>query len=325
MVVLNNLDLKREIMSEAHNTPYSVHPWGTKFRDVAEYVQHCLTCQQVKAEHQRPSSLLQPLMIPEWKWEHISMDFVMGLLKTLKGYNSIWEIVRLHGIPLSIVSDRDPKFTSTFWKSLHKAMGTWLRFSTAFYPQTDGQSERTIQTLEDMLRAFGERKLLGPEIVQKTVDIVEKIRQRMKTAQSRQKSYANRRRKPLQFVVGDKVFLKVAPMKGVMRFGKKGKLSPRFVGPFEILERIGDLAYRYIPDPSHVLSYDTLDLRQDLTFEESPVRILDREERELRRKKIRLVKVLWKNHEVEEATWQREDEMRTKYPHLFEGLEDIKF
>ncbi|KAL5578327.1 hypothetical protein UlMin_020026 [Ulmus minor] len=325
-----------------------------------------------KAEHQRPSGLLQPLMIPEWKWEHISMDFVMGLPKTLKGYNSIWvivdrltksahflpvkntykmeqyaklyvqEIVRLHGIPLSIVSDRDPKFTSTFWKSLHKAMGTRLRFSTAFHPQTDGQSERTIQTLEDMKcrspihwDEVGERKLLGPEIVQKTVDIVEKIRQRMKTAQSRQKSYADRRRKPLEFAIGDKVFLKVAPMKGVMRFGKRGKLSPRFVGPFEILERIGDLAYRvalppamsgihnvfhvsmlrkYTPDPSHVLSYDTLDLRQDLTFEELPVKILDREEKELRRKKIRLVKVLWRNHEVEEATWEREDEMRAKYP-----------
>ncbi|KAL5559353.1 hypothetical protein UlMin_035564 [Ulmus minor] len=257
----------------------------------------------------------------------------------------VQEIVRLHGIPLSIVSDRDPKFTSTFWKSLHKAMGTRLRFSTAFHPQTDGQSERTIQTLEDMKcrspihwDEVGERKLLGPEIVQKTVDIVEKIRQRMKTAQSRQKSYTDRRRKPLEFAIGDKVFLKVAPMKGVMRFGKRGKLSPRFVGPFEILERIGDLAYRvalppamsgihnvfhvsmlrkYTPDPSHVLSYDTLDLRQDLTFEESPVRILDREERELRQKKIRLVKVLWKNHEVEEATWEREDEMRTKYPHIF--------
>ncbi|KAL5539960.1 hypothetical protein UlMin_045183 [Ulmus minor] len=184
----------------------------------------------------------------------------------------------------------------------------------------------------------GERKLLGPEIVQKTVDIVEKIRQRMKTAQSRQKSYADRRRKPLDFAIGDKVFLKVAPMKGVMRFGKRGKLSPRFVGPFEILERIGDLAYRvalppamsgihnvfhvsmlrkYTPDPSHVLSYDTLDLRQDLTFEELSVKILDREEKELRRKKIRLVKVLWRNHEVEEATWEREDEMRAKYPHLF--------
>ncbi|KAL5575189.1 hypothetical protein UlMin_016888 [Ulmus minor] len=268
-----------------------------------------------------------------------------------------------------------------------KTMGTRLRFSTAFHPQTDGQSERTIQTLEDMLRAcvidfqgtweetlplvefsynnsyqatigmapyealygrkcrspihwdeVGERKLLGPEIVQKTVDIVEKIRQQMKTAQSRQKSYADRRRKPLEFAIGDKVFLKVAPMKGVMRFGKRGKLSPRFVGPFEILERIGDLAYRvalppamsgihnvfhvsmlrkYTPDPSRVLSYDTLDLRQDLTFEELPVKILDREEKELRRKRIRLVKVLWRNHEVEEATWEREDEMRAKYPHLF--------
>ncbi|KAL5570498.1 hypothetical protein UlMin_027073 [Ulmus minor] len=149
----------------------------------------------------------------------------------------------------------------------------------------------------------GERKLLGPDIVQKTIDIVEKICQRMKTTQSRQNSYTDRRRNSLEFVVGDRVFLKVSPMKGVMRFGKKGKLSPRFVGPFEILERIGDLAYRvalppamsgihnvfhvsmlrkYIPDPSHVLSYDTLDLHQDLTFEESPVKILDREEKELR-------------------------------------------
>ena len=127
-------------------------------------------------------------------------------------------------------------------------------------------------------------------------------------------------------------------MKSMMRFGKRGKLSPYFVGPFKILERIGDLAYhvalppvisgihnvfhvsmlrKYIPDPSHILSYDTLDRCQDLTFEESPVRILDREEKELRRKKIHLVKVLWKNHEVEEATWDCEDEMRAKYPHLF--------
>ena len=160
----------------------------------------------------------------------------------------------------------------------------------------------------------------------------------MLTAQSRQKSYADTRRRDLKFEVGDKVFLKVSPMKGVMRFGKKGKLSPRFVGPFEVLERIGVVAYRlalppslsavhnvfhvsmlrkYISDPSHVLNYEPLQLNQDLTYEEKPVRILDTKEKELRNKRIPLVKVLWKNHSTEEATWEREEEIRSKFPELF--------
>ena len=184
----------------------------------------------------------------------------------------------------------------------------------------------------------GERSLLGPEIVQHTAKVVEKIRERMKIAQSRQKSYADKRRKDLEFAIGDHVFLKVAPMKGVMRFGKKGKLSPRYVGPFEILERVGDKAYRvalppslstvhnifhvsmlrkYISNPSHVLSYEPLELTHDLAYEEKPVKILDHKEKELRTKKIRLVKVLWRNHSVEEATWEREEEMQSKYPELF--------
>ena len=151
-------------------------------KEIAEFVSKCLQCQQVKAEHQRPAGLLQPLPIPEWKWEHLTMDFVVGLPRTPRGMNSIWvivdrltksahflpvktqynadklaviyvnEIVRLHGVPVSIVSDRDPKFVSRFWQSLQDAMGTELKFSTTFHPQTDGQSERTIQTLEDMLR-----------------------------------------------------------------------------------------------------------------------------------------------------------------------------
>ncbi|KAL5537390.1 hypothetical protein UlMin_045543 [Ulmus minor] len=128
----------------------------------------------------------------------------------------------------------------------------------------------------------------------------------MKTAQSRQKSYADRRRRPLEFKEGDFVFLKVAPMKGVMRFGKKGKLSPRYIGPFEILERIGKVAYKLALPPE-----------LDLTYQEQPVQILDRKDKALRNKVIPLVKVLWRNHKVEEATWEREDEMRAKYPHLF--------
>ena len=181
-------DLRRVLLEEAHLSAYSVHPgstkmyhdlrshywWRTMRKDVAEFVRRCLVCQQVKAEHQRPFGLLQPLPIPEWKWEEIAMDFVVGLPVTTGGYDSIWvvidrltksahflpvktkygasdyanlfvkEIVRLHGVPTSIVSDRGSQFTSRFWETFQKAMGTNLKFSTAFHPQTDGQSERTI-------------------------------------------------------------------------------------------------------------------------------------------------------------------------------------
>ena len=190
-------ELKKEIMEEAHSSAYAMHPGSTKMyhtlrehywwrgmkKDVAKFVSRCLICQQVKAEHQRPAGLLQSLPIPQWKWEKITMDFVVGLPRCHSGYDAIWvivdrltksahflpmknsgsieklaelyvkEIVRLHGTPVSIVSDRDPRFTSRFWPSLLRALGTRLHFSTAFHPQTDGQSERTIQTLEDMLRA----------------------------------------------------------------------------------------------------------------------------------------------------------------------------
>ena len=151
-------------------------------REIADFVSRCLVCQQIKAEHQRPSGTLQPLSIPEWKWEHVTMDFVTGLPRTRSGNDVVWiivdrlsksayvlsirmtismselaelyidEIVRLHGVPIFIVSDRDPRFTSRFWSALHQSLGTRLHFSTAFHPQSDGQSERTIQTLEDMLR-----------------------------------------------------------------------------------------------------------------------------------------------------------------------------
>ena len=190
-------DLRREILDEAHNAPYAMHPGSSKMyqmlkshfwwpkmkKEVAEFVSKCMTCQQIKSEHQAPVGKLHLLPIPEWKWEKITMDFVTGLPRTQRKNDAIWvivdrltksahflpirwgctldqlakryvdEIVRLHGVPLSIVSDRDPRFTSRFWGSLQQALGTKLHFSTAFHPQTDGQSERTIKTLEDMLRA----------------------------------------------------------------------------------------------------------------------------------------------------------------------------
>ena len=161
----------------------------------------------------------------------------------------------------------------------------------------------------------------------------------MLTAQSRQKSYADIRRRDLEFEVGDMVFLKVAPMKGVLRFGKRGKLNPRFIGPFKILERIGNVAYRlalpptlsavhnvfhvsmlrkYMADPSHVVEYEPLQLKGDLSYEEQPTRILAKEVKALRNREIAMVKVLWQNHQFSEATWEREDEMKAKYPELFE-------
>ncbi|GJS23954.1 reverse transcriptase domain-containing protein [Tanacetum coccineum] len=218
------------------------------FKIHSDGIRKCLTCAKVKVEHQRPSGLLQQPEIPEWKWERITMDFVTGLPRTSSGYDSIWylkEVVCRHGVPLSIISDRDSRFASGFWRSLQNALGTNLNMSTAYHPETDGQSERTIQTLEDMLRACGTCSTNWPELIREdpTEKIIQ-IKNRLLTARSRQKSYADIRRKPMEFNVGDMVMLKVSPWKGVIRFGKRGKLSPRYVGPFKIIERIGPVAYR---------------------------------------------------------------------------------
>ncbi|XP_017976440.1 PREDICTED: uncharacterized protein LOC108661956 [Theobroma cacao] len=184
----------------------------------------------------------------------------------------------------------------------------------------------------------GERKLLGPELVQDATKKIRMIRQRMLSAQSRQKSYTVNKLRNLEFQVGDHAFLKVSLTKGVMRFGNKGKLSPRYIGPFETLERVGVVAYRlallldllnihtmfhvsmlrkYNSDPSHVIRYETIQLKYDLTYEEKTVAILDRQVKKLCSKDVASVKVLWRNDTSEEVTWEAEEEMRTKYPHLF--------
>ncbi|GJR07641.1 reverse transcriptase domain-containing protein [Tanacetum coccineum] len=400
-------DVRTMIMDEAHRSKYSVHPradkmyhdlrdmywWPGMKRDIATYVSKCLTCSKVKAEHQRPSGLLQQPEIPEWKWDKITMDFITKLPRSNVGpWTSIWvivnrltksahflairedysteklakiyidEIVARHGVPVSIISDRDGRFTSRCWQTVQKALGTRLDMSTAYHPQTDGQSERTIQTLEDMLRAcvidfggswdvhlplaespvlwaeIGESSLIGPELVQETTDKVVLIKEKLKAARNRQKSYADNRRKPLEFEVGDRVMLKVSPWKGVIRFGKKGKLAPRYVGPFEILERIGPVAYRLrlpeelsgVHDTFHVsnlkkcladaslhVPLDEIKVDKTLRFVEEPVEIMDREVKRLKRSKISLVKVRWNSKRGPEFTWEREDYMKSKYPQLF--------
>ncbi|XP_028072755.1 uncharacterized protein LOC114274969 [Camellia sinensis] len=198
MFVPSDNSLREKALKEFHHSVFVIHLectkmyqdlkhqywWGRMKKDVAKFVSQCLTCQQIKAEHQRQAGTLQPLLLPEWKWEYITMDFVTGLARSPQGHDGIWvvvdrltktarflfvgssdtldslsrlfikEVIRLHRVPVSIVSNCDPLFTSQFWQSLQKAMETNLCFSMTFHPQTDGQFERTIQTLEDMLRAF---------------------------------------------------------------------------------------------------------------------------------------------------------------------------
>ncbi|GJQ92408.1 hypothetical protein Tco_0003547 [Tanacetum coccineum] len=184
----------------------------------------------------------------------------------------------------------------------------------------------------------GESQLIGPEIVQETTEKIVQIRERLKTARSRQKSYADKRRKPLEFKVGDRVLLKVSPWKGVVRFGKKGKLAPRYVGPFEIVECVGPVAYRLklpqelscVHDTFHVsnlkkclaesdvqVPLDEIEIDENLRFVEEPIEIVERDVKKLKRRKIPLVKVRWNSRQGAEYTWEHEDQFRMKYPHLF--------
>ena len=184
----------------------------------------------------------------------------------------------------------------------------------------------------------GESSITGPDLIRDTSEKVSLIRQRLLTAQSLQKSYAEVRRRPLEFKVEDHVFLKVMPKRGVVRFGKRGKLSPRFIGPFEILERVGAVAYQLAlppsmsgvhevfhvsmlrkdtPDPAHVVDWGQIEVDTDGTFEEGPVCILDSRDQVLRRKIVRLVRVLWRHYGVEESTGEHKDTMRATYPFLF--------
>ncbi|GJU20516.1 putative reverse transcriptase domain-containing protein [Tanacetum coccineum] len=319
------------------------------------------------------------------------MDFVTKLPKSSQGYDTIWvivdrltksaifvpmretdpmeklarmylkEVVTRHGIPVSIICDRDPRFASNFWRSLQKALGTNLDMSTAYHPQTDGQSERTIQTLEDMLRAcvidfgkgwvnhlplvefsynnsyhasikaapfealygrkcrspvcwaeVGEVQLTGPEIVQETTEKIIQIKQRIQAARDRQKSYADLKRKPMEFQVGDRVMLKVSPWKGVVRFGKRGKLNPRYVGPFKVLKKVGSVAYKLelpqelsrVHNTFHVsnlkkcyadkplaVPLNGLHFDDKLQFVEELVEIMDREVKRFKQSRILIIKV----------------------------------
>ncbi|KAD4180329.1 hypothetical protein E3N88_28920 [Mikania micrantha] len=345
------------------------------------------------------------------------MDLITKLRMTRKGFDAIWvivdrltksahflpiresyssdkmaeiyvkEIVSRHGVPVTIISDRDTRFTFRFWKNFQEELGTKLLLSTAYHPQTDGQSERTIQTLEDMLRAciinfggswddylplaefsynnsyhssigmppyemlygrkcrtpvcwgeVGQRELAHKKVVQVTNDQIDQIRAHLKAAQDRHKSYADKRRRPIEFQVRDRVLLKVSPWKGVIRFRKRGKLSPRFIGPFKIIARVGNVAYRLelpeelklihntfhvsylrkcLADESTYIPLEDIEVDEKLNYVEKPVEILDHKVKLLRNKTIDQVKVRWKHRKGSEYPWESVDEMRKFYPYLF--------
>ncbi|GJV93037.1 putative reverse transcriptase domain-containing protein [Tanacetum coccineum] len=324
--------------------------------EIATYVSKCLTCARVKTEYQKPSGLLVQPEIPQWKWENITMDFVTKLPKTATGQDTIWvivdhltksahflpmkedvllekltrhylkEVVSRHEVPVSTIFDRDGRFTSHFCQSLHKALGTQLDMSTAYHPQTDGQSERTIQTLEDIIKAapfealYGRKcrspicwaevtdsQLTGLEIIHETTEKIIQIKSRIQVTHDRQKSYAN---------------------KGVIRFGKRGKLNPRYIGPFKIIAKVGIVAYRLeLPKQlSRVHStFHVSNLKKYLADETLLYHWMKSKSTKnsisMKNRRILIVKVRWNSRRGPEFTWEREDQMQKKYPHLFANPE----
>nr|GEV73596.1 putative reverse transcriptase domain-containing protein [Tanacetum cinerariifolium] len=376
--------------------------WPNMKVDIATYISKCLTCLRVKAEHQKPSGLLVQPEIPQCKWDNITMDFVTKLLRAQSRNDTVWavvdrltksvhflpmketdpmdklarlylkEVVTRHGTPVLIICDCDPRFTSNFWKAFQKTMGTQLDMSTTYHPETDRQSERTIQTFKDMLRAcvidFGngwerllplveflynnsyhasikaapfealygrkcrlpicwaeveDAQLTGPELIHEKTEKIVQIKQRIQAARDLQKSYANVRRKPLEFQVGDRVMLKVSPWKGVVHFGKRGKLNPIYIGPFNVLAKVGTIAYRIelpeqlsrvhgtfhvsnlkkcLSDEPLAISLDEVHIDDKLCFVKEPVEFMDREVKWLKQSRIPIIKVRWNSRRGPEFT-----------------------
>ncbi|GKB38041.1 putative reverse transcriptase domain-containing protein [Tanacetum coccineum] len=360
--------LRDLVMHESHKSKYSIHPRSDKMY------------QDLRSLYWWPNMKADIAMYLIWTWERITMDFVSGLPRTPSGYDMIWVIVdRLtksaHFLPMKRIDSME-KLTRIYLKEI-EALGTNLDMSTTYHPQTDGQSERTIQTLEDMLHAcvidfgsswdrhlplvelsyknsyhtsikaapykalygrkcrspvcwseVGDSQLIGPELIQDTTEKIDQIKNRLLIARSHQKSYADKRTKPLEFEVGDMVLLKVSPWKGDVRLGKHRKLSPRYIGPFKILARVGPVAYmlelpeelkgihstfhvsnlkKCLAEGDIVVLMDEIQLDDKLHMIEEPVEVVDKEVKRLKKSRIPIVKVHWNSQRGPKFTWERED------------------
>jgi hypothetical protein len=347
-------------------------------REGARYVSECDTCRKVKTDYMKPGGLLQPLSIPDWKWDDISMDFIVGLPMMARKFDSIWVIMDrlsksthfipirtcydalkyveiyiahvlcLHGVPKMIISDQGSQLIFRFWEQLHASLITHLIHSSACHPQMDGQTERVNQILEDMLSAYvmeyqgswdknlpwaefsynnsyqeslkmapfevlygrrcrtplnwiepGEKVIFGSDIIEEAETIVCRVQDNLKAAKSCQETYANKRHRPLEFEVRNHVYLRVSPMKGVKRFRVKGKLAPRYIRLFPILEKCGTVAYKLDLSPYLAGVHDIFHVSQlkkcfkapvdivlpkvtpleaDLSYPEHPIKVLDQKE-----------------------------------------------
>ncbi|GJT31452.1 retrotransposon protein, putative, ty3-gypsy subclass [Tanacetum coccineum] len=319
LCVPGDTSLQEAILSEAHSSPFSIHPGSTKmYRDLKQNFWWN--------------------DIPTWKWDQISMNFVTGLPCTFKKNDAIWVMVdRLtksaHFLPIQQGYSVSKLAEIFHWHASIKGAPSEL-----FY----GRKCRAPICWNEV----GERVIEGPKLVEVTNEKVSIAKVKLKEARSRQKSYVDHHRRDLEFKPGDRVFLKVSPCRGVRRFGLKGKLSPHFIGPFEILDRIGEVSYRLALPPQlshvhnvfhvsllrgynyhlyHVVQYPFNKIHEDLSFVDEHEAILDRQEWVMRKKTISLVKVLWKNHLEREATWENEEMMRTDYPHFFSRRFDFNF
>ncbi|WVZ75970.1 hypothetical protein U9M48_023982 [Paspalum notatum var. saurae] len=382
LVVPRDMELRKKILDEAHTSMFTMHPgsnkmyedlkqkfWWTRMkREIAKYVSECDVCQRVKADHLKPAGMLQPLAVPSWKWEDIHMDFIVGLPRTQKGYDSIWVIIdRLtksaHFIPVKTIYHAKTYAELYIARIVYLHDRSWHHFDSQFgIPSTNQRPSRVNQILEDMLRACaltystkwdeclplaefaynnsyqkslemapfealygrrcrtplnwsepGEQVIFGPDLVIQAEE------------QSRQKSYSDKRRRPLVFEVEDHVYLRVSPMKARRDTWVR----------FKITEKCGPVAYR-LELPSHLAAVhdvfhvsqlkkclrvpeeavDTsqIQIEPDLTYEECPIKILDKKQRATRRRAINFYKVQWSNHSEEEATWEQEEYLQTEYP-----------
>ncbi|GKA03498.1 putative reverse transcriptase domain-containing protein [Tanacetum coccineum] len=342
-------------MNESHKSKYSIHPgsdkmyqdlkklywWPNMKAEIATYVSKRLTCAKVKAEYQKPSGLLVQPVIPIWKWENITIDFVTKLPKTSSGQDTIWvivdrliksahflpmketdsmekltrqylkEVVSRHGVSVSIISDRDSTFTYHFWKSLHEALGTQLDMSTAYHSQTDGQSERTIQTLEDMLRAcviyFGrdcDRHLPLVEFYYNN------------------SYHTSIKAAPFEAIYGRKCRLPICwgEYKDLIRFHAK---VVTVAYRLELAEKLSYVHNTYhISNLKKCLSDEPLAIDK-LNFIEEPIEIMDREVKRLKQSRIPIMKVRWNSRRGPDYTWEREDQMQKKYTHLFANHKSV--